>query len=217
MKKVFTLSNVRRRRTAAPSQKASSDPNYLEALTPNYLLLLRTKPSLSPSLFDRVDIYTHRRQRQVQYVSHLFWKRWIKEYLPQHQERQRWATCSRNFAEGDLVLLVDNCAPRNSWIMGKIIQTVPDKKGLVWGVRIKTKTNVLDRPITKIHLPVESELADGEDWAPSRGHVPATSDSVSICLHLSLSFPAAKKRYRQRTLYPFLMLIGKQCTFSVPK
>lgn len=38
--------------------------------------------------------------------------------LPQLQERQRWATASRNFAEGDVVLLVDDCAPRNSWIMG---------------------------------------------------------------------------------------------------
>ena len=96
-------------------------------------------------------------------MSNLFWKRWIKEYLPQLQERQRWATASRNFAEGDVVLLVDDCAPRNSWIMGKIVETVPDKKGLVRRVRIKTKTNVLDRPITKICLLLESDYASGKD------------------------------------------------------
>ena len=146
-----------------PITKASSDLNDLEALTPNHLLLLKTKPSLPPGLFDQDDLYTRRRWRQVQYMSNLFWKRWIKEYLPQLQERQRWATASRNFAEGDVVLLVDDCAPRNSWIMGKIVETVPDKKGLVRRVRIKTKTNVLDRPITKICLLLESDHASGKD------------------------------------------------------
>ena len=146
-----------------PITKASSDLNDLEALTPNHLLLLKTKPSLPPGLFDQDDLYTRRRWRQVQYMSNLFWKRWIKEYLPQLQERQRWATASRNFAEGDVVLLVDDCAPRNSWIMGKIVETVPDKKGLVRRVRIKTKTNVLDRPITKICLLLESDYASGKD------------------------------------------------------
>ena len=47
--------------------------------------------------------------------------------------------------------------------MGKIIGTVPDRKGLVRRVRIKTKTNVLDRPITKVCLLVESERAGGKD------------------------------------------------------
>ena len=47
--------------------------------------------------------------------------------------------------------------------MGKIVETVPDKKGLVRRVRIKTKTNVLDRPITKICLLLESDYASGKD------------------------------------------------------
>ncbi|KAL2077723.1 hypothetical protein ACEWY4_027227 [Coilia grayii] len=143
--------------------KASTDLNDLEALTPNHLLMLKTKPSLPPGLFDKNDLYTRHRWRQVQYMSNLFWKRWTKEYLPQLQERQRWATPSRNFAEGDVVRLVDDGAPRNSWIMGKIIKVVPDKKCLVRRVRIKTKTNILDRPITKICLLVESEWASGKD------------------------------------------------------
>ena len=164
-----------------PITKASSDPNDLEALTPNHLLLLKTKPSLPPGVFDKDDLYTRRRSRQVQYMSNLFWKRWIKEYLPQLQERQRWATASRNFIEGDIVLLVDDCAPRNPWIMGKIIEAFPDKKGLVRRVRIKTKTNLLDRPITKICLLVESDRASGKDRAPTMSHVLETSGSF-LCL-----------------------------------
>ncbi|KAJ8414191.1 hypothetical protein AAFF_G00050610 [Aldrovandia affinis] len=48
-----------------PITNASSDPNDLEALTPNHLLLLQSKPSLSPGLFVKEDICTCRRWKQM--------------------------------------------------------------------------------------------------------------------------------------------------------
>ncbi|KAK7884419.1 hypothetical protein WMY93_027542 [Mugilogobius chulae] len=135
-----------------PITKASSDPNDLEMLTPNHLLLLKTKPSLPPGLFDKQDLYARRRWKQIQYMSDIFWKRWTREYLPLLQERQKWARPSRNFAIGDIVLIVDDSSPRNSWVTGKVVQTTPDKSGFVRQVRVKTKTTTLDRPITKICL-----------------------------------------------------------------
>ena len=61
-----------------PITKASRDPNDLEALTPNHLLLLKTTPSLPPGQFQREEMYARCRWRQVQYMSDLFWKRWTK-------------------------------------------------------------------------------------------------------------------------------------------
>lgn len=58
-----------------PITKASTDPNDLEALTLNYLLLLKSKPSLPPGVFQEEDMYVQHRWRQVQYMSNLFWKR----------------------------------------------------------------------------------------------------------------------------------------------
>lgn len=54
-------------------------------------------------------------------------------------------------------MLVDDMAPRNTWITGRIVDTVPDKNGLVRSVRIKTKTSYLNRPITKVCLLQEAE------------------------------------------------------------
>ena len=142
-----------------PITKASTDPNDLEALTPNHLLLLKTLPSLPPGDFQETDIYARRRWKQVQYMADLFWKRWIKEYLPQLQERQRWTGVKRNLVPGDIVLIVDNTAPRNSWVMGRVLQTFPDRRGFVRQVRIKTKSSCLDRPITKVCLLQEAETA----------------------------------------------------------
>ena len=140
-----------------PITKESSDLNDLEALTPNHLLLLKVKPELPPGVFHKDDQYANRRWRQVQYLADVFWKRWCKEYLTQLQERQRWSLPGRNFCVGDVVLIVDDTSPRNSWPLGRIVETFPDKNGLVRQVKVKTKTNELCRPITKLCLLQESE------------------------------------------------------------
>lgn len=140
-----------------PITKESSDPNDLEALTPNHLLLLKVKPELPPGIFNKDAQYVNRRWRQIQYLADIFWKRWCKEYLMQLQERQRWTTPKRNFHVGDVVLIVDDTAPRNSWPLGRIVETFPDQKGLVRQVKVKTKTNELCRPVTKLCLLQEAE------------------------------------------------------------
>lgn len=140
-----------------PITKATTDPNDLEALTPNHLLVMKTVPSLPPGDFQEADVYARRRWKQVQYMSDLFWKRWIREYLPLLQERQKWSEVKRNVMPGDVVIVMDSSAPRSSWIMGRVLQTFPDRRGFVRQVRIKTKSGCLDRPITKICLLQEED------------------------------------------------------------
>ena len=88
-----------------PLTKLSEDPADPRPLTPNHLLLLRAGPSLPPGKFVVQDVY-RRRWRQVQYLSDLFWSRWLKEYLPSLQERQKWLKPSRNLQPGDLVMML---------------------------------------------------------------------------------------------------------------
>ncbi|XP_059918445.1 uncharacterized protein LOC132465721 isoform X2 [Gadus macrocephalus] len=135
-----------------PITTSSGDPNDIEALTPNHLLQLKGKPILPPGLFKKDDLYARRRWRQVQYIADLFWKRWTTEYLPQLQERQKWNKVHRNFTVGDIVLVVEESAPRGAWPIGRITDTMADPKGCVRRVRVKTQTNELEKPITKICL-----------------------------------------------------------------
>lgn len=140
-----------------PITPASEDPGDLEALTPNHLIQLKGKPILPPGLFNKEDTYVRRRWRHVQYIADLFWRRWTREYLPMLQKRQKWNEKRRNFIIGDVVLIVDNQAPRNCWPMGRIIKTMPDSKGFVRRVLLKTKTKDLERPVDKICLLLEAE------------------------------------------------------------
>lgn len=139
-----------------PITTVSADPNDLEPLTPNHLLQLKTKPLLPPGLFCKDDLYTRKRWRQVQYIADLFWQRWAKEYLPLMQQRQKWVNTRRNLQPNDIVVIVDETAPRNSWPLGRVVKTLPGPKGLVRSVLVQTKTNILQRPISKLCLLLEA-------------------------------------------------------------
>ena len=145
-----------------PLTKSSDDVDDLEPLTPNHLLLLKGKPALTPGVFQKEDLYSKRRWRQVQYISDIFWKRWSREYMPLLQERQKWLEKNRNVKEGDVGLIVDERAPRGSWLMGKVEKTIPDAKGFICLVLVKTKTNTLERPINKLCLLLEMEESHGQ-------------------------------------------------------
>ncbi|XP_035980606.1 uncharacterized protein LOC118556656 isoform X5 [Fundulus heteroclitus] len=138
-----------------PITTVKEDGQDVEALTPNHILLLNTQPVLPPGLFSKSDQYTRRRWRQVQYLADLFWKRWTQEYLPMLQERQKWFRVKRGFQRGDVVLIVDNTAPRGSWPLGRVTEVRADSKGLARSLTIRTKTGFLERPITKVCLLLE--------------------------------------------------------------
>lgn len=139
-----------------PITTVSNDGCDPKALTPNHLLLLKGKPLLPPGLFQKDDCYSRRRWKQVQYIADLFWKRFVKEYLPLMQERQKWNMVIKNLQPNDIILIVDDTSPRSSWPMGRVIETIPDSTGYVRRVKVRTKSKILERPITKLCLLLEA-------------------------------------------------------------
>lgn len=135
-----------------PLTKLSDDPSDLEPLTPNHLLLLKGKPALPPGVFEPHDLYVKRRWRQVQYLSDLFWKRWVREYLPLLQQRQKWNEKRRSLKAGDIVVIMDTSAPRGSWPLARVLEVFYDKQGLVRFVRLQAKSTIIERPVTKLCL-----------------------------------------------------------------
>ena len=134
-----------------PLTKVSDDVNDASPLTPNHLLLLRECPSVAPGKFDQADVY-RRRWRCVQHLANEFWNRWIREYLPELQQRQKWFGSKRNVRVGDLVLITQENTPRGLWPIGLVIDVHESQDGLVRAVEVQTKSAKLVRPITKIVL-----------------------------------------------------------------
>lgn len=136
-----------------PLTKVSDDPRDLGALTPNHLLLLRPGSTFPPGVFTKEDCYSRRRWRQVQHLADVFWRRWVKEYLPSLQARQKWIQQQPNLKLNDVVLIVDDTTRRNSWPLGRVVEVFCNSvDGLVRSARVKTRTSTLMRPISKLVL-----------------------------------------------------------------
>ena len=138
-----------------PLTQISDQPNDLEYLTPNHLLLLGSSAKCAPGVFTNDSIYLRKKWKQLQYFANLFWSRWSKQYLAMLQERQKWQQPQHNLKENDIVLLVEN-TPRNAWSLGRVVNAIQDTNGLVRIVRVKTKNKILERPVHKLCLFLEA-------------------------------------------------------------
>ena len=132
------LTEVEATLNSRPLCAVSDDPNDLQPLTPNHLLLQRTVSALPPGTFVKEDMLFRKKWRQTQILADHFWRRWLKEYVPALQERQKWHRPRRNAQVGDLVLVVDQDLPRGKWHLARIVRVIHGKDGLVRTVEVKT-------------------------------------------------------------------------------
>ena len=129
----------------------SSDIKDPKALTPNHLLLLRPNGSFQGS-FNKETNYYNRRWKQVHHLTDIFWRRWVKDYIPSLQIREKWQRPHASVAVDDVVLIVDSPMPRGRWPIGVVTDVNRSKDGLVRSCKVRTASTVLVRPIHKLCL-----------------------------------------------------------------
>ncbi|KAJ7991266.1 hypothetical protein DPEC_G00295540 [Dallia pectoralis] len=105
-----------------------NDPEDPFILSPSMLLTQKVGVPPPPGDFTDKDLLT-KQWRQVQALANNFWNRWSREYLATLEHRMKWTKSKRNLQEGDIVLLKDNQAARNSWPMAIITKTYPGEDG----------------------------------------------------------------------------------------
>jgi len=132
-----------------PITPVSSDHKDNEPLTPNHLLTLRAGQKGPPGKFSKNDIYG-KRWRHVQHLADYFWRRWVREYLPILQLRQKWLEPKPNLQVNDIVLIMDENSPRRAWPLARIIRVFTGRDGLVRSAQVKTRWSVLTRPVHKL-------------------------------------------------------------------
>jgi hypothetical protein len=147
-----------------PLTHVSTHLSDKEALTPNHFLLERANPNLPPDVFVDKEISSRKRWRQAQVIVNHVWKRWLKEYVPNLLERQKWNTQIRNVKIGDLVLVVDKDAPRGAWLLGRVTKPIVRDLGVVRAAEVQTKNGTLVRSVGKLALLVY--LKSYTSWKP---------------------------------------------------
>ena len=139
-----------------PLTKISDDPYGPKPLTPAHLLTLRPTDG-PPCLTVDQDKYAKKRWKQVQYLADIFWRRWVKEYLPTLQVRSKWTAQQRNLKVDDVVVIVDDKLPRCSWPMGRVVRVHADERGNVRKAWVKTQNGEVYRPVSKLCMLLEGE------------------------------------------------------------
>lgn len=130
-----------------PLTFVSVDPHDEESLTPNHFLLGNSGGVKSPGVFNDDDFSLRRQWRISQRLTDMFWKRWVKEYLPTLTRRTKWFNKDINAIKvNDLVIIADE----NAWPRGIIVGVFPDKDGKIRMVDVKTNNGIFRRPICKI-------------------------------------------------------------------
>ena len=112
-------------------------PSDLLALIPAMILSRSLENDAVPGVFVQKDIY-RRAWRKTQYLAEVFWSRWLAEYLPLLQRRQKWHRSTNNFKRGYLVLVINEQLKRSHRQKVVVLDVFPDKTGLVRRVRVKT-------------------------------------------------------------------------------
>lgn len=135
-----------------PITPVSNDPRDPPALTPNMLLLMKCNSSIPKGVFQKDDVYCKRWWKQIQYLADVFWKRWIREYLPSLQIRQKWQRKTRNLQVDDVVLVSDDDIPRGQWPLGRVTEVFKGRDGLVRKCLVRSRNSNILRPITKLCL-----------------------------------------------------------------
>lgn len=97
-------------------------------------------------------------RNEQQEMLESFWKRWDNEYLTSLLQRKKWLKEKDHFKIGQLVLIGDENLPPARWLLGRIIELIASKDGLIRSVVIKTAKSKLTRPIQKIViLPIATD------------------------------------------------------------
>ena len=141
-----------------PLAYQSSDPRDLLPLTPNHFLYGMQGAPFAPPGVDESDFRLQQRWRLVQEIIRQFWRRWMREVVPELNRRKKWHEVKRDLQLGDVVLIVTPDTPRGCWPLARVVETYAGRDGHVRVVKVQVGKKFLTRPVTRLcRIPVDTE------------------------------------------------------------
>ena len=132
---LFQCSNILNERPIGIDKSKEKDFTYL---CPNDMLLGRAS-SRAP-----VDSFCKRNSiiKRMVFIDSLvdsFWRKWTNSYFPSLLIEQKWHHTRRNVAKGDVVIIHDKDLSRGEWRLGRVVDTIAGKDGIVRRIEIQYK------------------------------------------------------------------------------
>ncbi|XP_050302417.1 uncharacterized protein LOC126740434 [Anthonomus grandis grandis] len=133
-----------------PLSPISSDPEDLAPLTPGHFIIgKQLSPVPGTDVIDgpvnRLTIYQH-----LQQMKQHIWKRWMKEYIAELQQRSKWRLNYDSLKEGVLVLIKDDNLPPMKWKLGRVLTVFLGKDKVSRVALVKTDRGNITRCFSKL-------------------------------------------------------------------
>ena len=138
-----------------PLTYQSADSKDATPLTPNHFLHGQAGGLSAPESVDEIVLNPKKRWRRVQELISHCWKRWLKEWLPLLNARQKWNEIRPDLKIGDFVLAISPESPRAHWPLARVLEVFPGQDGHVRVVKLQVGKETIVRPISKC-VPLES-------------------------------------------------------------
>ena len=97
------------------------------------------------------------------------WIRFQAEVLAEYRKPSKWLKESRPLRVGDLVIMLEDGVQRPLWPLGRILEVVLGRDGVIRSAMVKTPTGVVSRPALRLVPLLEAESDSCKSEAP--GHV----------------------------------------------
>lgn len=133
-----------------PLGYVSSDVADADPVTPNSLLMGRPDGSLPQVIYPESEMLSRRYWRHSQVLADRFWSKFVRDYLPGLQTRQKWQASPPDLNEKTIVMIVDPQLPRSLWPVGQVIKTHLSPDGHIRSADVKIKDQVYTRPVARL-------------------------------------------------------------------
>ena len=144
---VTFLTEIEATLNSRPLTQISDDINDFNVLTSNHFILGKQPLNFSPDTIKDGHVISKTRWEAVQALTKMFWRRFIREYVPTLQIRKKYNKAQRNLKQNDLVLVRDDNIPRSHWPLARVIEVYPGKDDIVRSAKIELPNSVLTRPL----------------------------------------------------------------------
>ncbi|XP_062558178.1 uncharacterized protein LOC134223057 [Armigeres subalbatus] len=145
-----TLIEIENTVNSRPLTFVSVDDPDAPVLTPNHLLLGSSSGLKPTAPLDDSGRSLRRTWRASQAEANLFWRRWVRYYMPELTKRSKWFDKVKPITVDDVVVVVDPGLPRNCWPLGRIISVKKGRDKQVRTATVQTKNGIYERPATRL-------------------------------------------------------------------
>ena len=163
-----------------------ADDNYL---TPNHFLLGVGGGTADALPYSDNNVANHKIYKRILLDAAKFWQLWINHYLPTLNKRGKWQKVTRPLVVGDIVVIVDEQAPKRGWRRGRVVALKATAGEYPRAATVLVDGRTLERPVTKlVVLDVRKEPEEGPETPRGPDPTPDEERMYDECIGGSPDF-----------------------------